>query len=375
MKKTILLSLVTLILLTAIKTKISAQVSIDKNWNTTPYFIDNFTPPRSNWDSRWFDYPNDTKWMAHLITGVTHSNDEHQVYQRLNSIFNASDSTMRLRADYTSGPMQCYNYEIPSGYSCDTSVHQLYYYSGAITILDTLKYGYFETRCKLPTKRGAFPAFWLYDYSDGEYREIDIFEYSWSLFGKYNCYDSSRIFNGGLYYHHAVDLGVHYGDHGYIIPANEPGLENWHKFAAEWTPKRVVWYFDNKPIGEYCGDSMPNRRMYVMLNYALDNYIMHNDPPTPIQSGFPDDMTIDYVRINKLKCNCNNDTVIQNNTQLAAFHYSVKKTITIGGYGYSINLSSTDKDVFRATDGITINGDFEVPLGAELELIIHPCPN
>ncbi len=377
MKKFIFFRIFIIFALTAMLNTMQAQIiNNDKNWDTIPVFIDNFNPPRSNWDANWFDYPNDTKWRAHLITGVTHGPAEHMVYQRENAIFNSADSTIRLRAEYVGGPLNCDDYDIPPNYTCDTSLHSLYYFSGAITTInpDDFLYGYFETRCKLPVNRGAFPAYWLWAASEGNYREIDIFEHSWGMMNQYNCPDSNRIFNGGIWYYNNVPNGIHFGEHGYCIPQPDPGLEEYHSFASEWSPKRVVWYFDNNAIGEYYGDSVPSKSMSLMLNYALDNWVMPGFPPTPIQTGFPNDMTIDYVRVNKLKCDCSVDEIIQNNLQLSAFNYSVKKTITVGGYGYNIAVPANDKVVFRATDGITINGDFEVPLGSELELITHPCP-
>ena len=355
--------------------KLSAQPNKDGNWDSTPFFLDNFNTPRSNWDYRWFDYPNDNKWRAHLITGVTHDTCEHQVYQRGNAIFDTINSIMVLKANYIGGPMGCSDFETPGSYGCDTTNMKLYYYSGAITMLDSLRYGYIEACCKLPTKKGAFPGFWLWDNTGNEYRELDIFEVSWELNTKDGIADSNRLFTGGIYFHHNNDLGIHYGDHHTLIAQGQPGIEAWHKYAAEWTPNHCVWYLDDNAIGEYYGDSIPKRKMYVMLNYALDNWVLAGSPKVPIQSGFPDSMKVDYVKISKLKCDCGTNAIIQNNTQFGAFVYQVKKTITIGGYGYGISLSSFYKGALRATDGITINGDFTVPIGAELELITHPCPN
>lgn len=52
------------------------------------------------------------------------------------------------------------------------------YTSGWINTKTKYQYGYFEIRCKLPTGKGFWPAFWLHDgsCSGGNYNEIDIFE-------------------------------------------------------------------------------------------------------------------------------------------------------------------------------------------------------
>lgn len=78
--------------------------------------------------------------------------------------------------------------------------------------------------------------------------------------------------------------------------------------------------------------------------------------------------------MNKLRCDCNSDATIQSNAQLADFDYGVKKTITIDGSSSSISIPANEKVTFRATDNVTITGEFEVPLGSELEIITHPCP-
>lgn len=361
------------LVLIQIYTHTSAQPENDKNWNTNLYFVDNFNPPRSNWtSSNWIDYPNDNKWRAHLATGVTHGTCEHQVYQKPYAIFNSSDSTMRLRAEYAGGLIT--SYEVPSGWPIHPNDTALYYYSGAITATTQFLYGYFEAQCKLPVHRGAFPAFWLWNSSDGNYREIDVFEYSTGITIETGDYGSPRIFSGQIYYENNSNDGVinNYGDFVHIIPEEDPDLTSWHTFGLEWSPRRVVWYFDEEAVGEYNGDSIPSLNMNLMFNYALDNWIFLDG--NLITTGFPNDMTIDYLKVHKLKCDCGTNKIIQNNSQLAQFDYKLSKTITVGGYGYSINIPSNDKVVFRATDAITINGTFEVPLGSELELITHPCP-
>jgi hypothetical protein len=93
-------------------------------------------------------------------------------------------------------------------------------------------------------------------------------------------------------------------------------------------------------------------------------------------SGFPEEMTIDYVKIYKLKSGgCTTNKTIYSQNDLATFNYKVYKNITIGGSGNTINIPTNSKVVFRATDGITINGTFYLPVGSTLDLITHACPN
>lgn len=114
--------------------------------------------------------------------------------------------------------------------------------------------------------------------------------------------------------------------------------------------------------------------MYLMINYALDNWVLVGEDSIPIEDDFPNDMVIDYVSTNKLKCNCTSDVNILNNTQLTNYVYEVKKSITIDGNGTTINYPSSSSGVFRATDYLLIDTDFEIPLGSAVELTTHACP-
>ncbi|HPR33845.1 MAG TPA: family 16 glycosylhydrolase [Prolixibacteraceae bacterium] len=361
-----------------------AQPPGDQNWDTTSFFYDHFNPPRSPWSiDHWMDIPYDKKWKAHLSGCVTHGENERQVYQKENAIFNAADHTMRLKAEYAEGLIGISDYTIPLNITKKTADSILYYKSGAICIAESEKnkilYGYFEARCRLPVNRGAFPAFWLWDSSDGNYREIDIFEYSWNITTHYrntSGYATSRYFEGQIYYYNgpkpANEDDYTYGRYGHNIPLNEYDLTNWHTYGMEWSPKRVLWYFDNQQVGSFVGDSIPAMSMNLDLNNAVDSYATPDG--IPLTEGFPNEMCIDYVKVSKLKCACSSDTSIQNERQLIDFDFSVYKTITLGGFGYTIALPFNTNTVLRATDGITINGDFSVPLGSSLDLITHSCP-
>jgi len=111
-----------------INVTIMAQVQGDNNWNTTPLFMDDFTTTSRSWNTDFFDIPQ-YKWRA-LSTeaGVTHGHSEHQVYQRQNCVFNYANESILLVADYVGGPLQCNDYEIPPGYSCDQTHQTLYFF-------------------------------------------------------------------------------------------------------------------------------------------------------------------------------------------------------------------------------------------------------
>jgi beta-glucanase (GH16 family) len=260
---------------------------------------------------------------------------------------------MQLKAEYIPG---CINYWSPDWHPVKGCYN---YFTGVINSTQTYKYGYFEMRCARPrAKMGNANAFWLWSEIN-RYNEIDMFEHTY-----WGGQDSSSI--SGSYYgsdkvgHHPVK---------YTVPAGLPGLTSFHTYAMEWSPQRLIWYFDGKEIGNDFNDTaITNQPMYVIVNYDLDNYIktLNNSP-------FPLYMSIDYVKVTQLTCDCGTTVSINTTSQLNNFNYAVKKSITINNTATTITVQNASVSL-RATDGITINGNFAVPLGVEFYAATHACP-
>lgn len=329
--------------------------SNDKNWNSTPILDENFTGTRSWNDNR---HDNTNTWIAFFSeSGVTHGSNEHQVYQRENAIFStASPGYMILRAEYKPNTTSYWYPGAP--YPPVTGSYD--YFSGAIETTQRFKYGYFEMRCTLPSaNKGNFPAFWLWSGTN-RYSEIDIFEHT--IWGNPN---EQRHFSGTYYTSNAV--GCQRVD--YYVPSNEPGLTSFHTYAIEWSPKVIIWYFDGKQVGAAVNEAeITDEPMPLKINYALDNYVAQAN-----NSLFPLDMKIDYIRVYQLSCNCGSTVSITNSSQLNSYNHSVKKKITIENAVSTIKVQGEGVSL-RATDEITINGDFEVPLGTEFYATTHACP-
>lgn len=51
----------------------------------------------------------------------------------------------------------------------------------------------------------------------------------------------------------------------------------------------------------------------------------------------------------------------------------VKKSITIGNGSCNNSLNTGDNIYLRASEGVSINGDFTVPIGAELYIDVNSC--
>lgn len=243
-------------------------------------------------------------------------------------------------------------------------------------------YGYFEISSKIldpgNTKNGVacatgvWPSFWTYRVGYSRHQryhdEIDIVE---TLYDK--CEDV-RIMSGGV--HDLISEGadpavnksrtvkVYSMDHRHL----DPLFEDEHKYAAEWLRDRIIFYFDDQPVGAYRAEGLPTHMQYVVLSMQINNKWVHFDQT--IRS--PQDMKVDYFRYYQLNNRyCEKDANIKNNSQLKYFKFGLRRNITIGNG--PVSLSAGETITFRAWNEITVNGDFSVPTGAELNLIPTPC--
>lgn len=234
-------------------------------------------------------------------------------------------------------------------------------------------YGYFEIECKLPSGLDMFPAFWMHGctWVDSvgciKEREIDIFEHGWDLVlppPNPNRNKDPYIHTNGFYWNYNTgELGVSGNYHS--VTSNL--FINYNKFGVEWSPK-ILQYIFNDSIYQsyYYHDSIPCEPMAVLMN--LDLYGSNPNLSFPSTHEF----RIKRIKYYKLACACNQDALITNSIELNNYFHSVKKSITVGGNNIKIDIGKSI--VLRATNEIIINGDFEVPLGSELYVITHGCP-
>lgn len=202
--------------------------------------------------------------------------------------------------------------------------------SGAFTSFDkfTQTYGYFEARIKMPKARGAgiWPAFWVLpdrgrDFGTlrGKYRtkdygmgaEIDIFEFMpwWrKLDGLF------RIHCGTIWSYGKVtpeDPAPH-GYGSYALANDGWGPEElaypnadteFHTYGLYWSPERLIFYVDSKPIFRVRDPkSVPDVPEYFLFNIAISGNGWGASPdkkhPTlqQIVNDMPNKMEIDYFR-------------------------------------------------------------------------------
>ncbi|MCR5451090.1 MAG: glycoside hydrolase family 16 protein [Lachnospiraceae bacterium] len=158
-------------------------------------------------------------------------------------------------------------------------------------------YGIFEARLKIPRGKGYLPAFWL--LADEEVHpwpicgEIDIME----------IHGSDTVKNYGT---------IHYGlpheqNQGIFELENGDFAEEFHDFALEWLPGKLLFYVDGILYHEitdwysgeedgtmYPGKAPFDHEFHIILNLAVgNNWAGYPDGSTSFENAFE----IDYVRV------------------------------------------------------------------------------
>ncbi len=240
------------------------------------------------------------KWWTRYIYDngkLATLNDERQKYaENDNHIMTGSTLELTARLKPTSNP-------------------RFQYESGMIRSKKTFKYGYFESRIKMPRGLGVWPAFWLNSDSDAEGKtgwppEIDILEFPLNgkeersnmihiaaharpKKGEPNPWENALI-------SHCPEFKSKSGGNGYYH-APFDFYDDYHVFAALWDRDDTVEFFvDGKSIVKMkykwvlgSGKEAPNA--HVLLNLAIGGGWAGRHGID--DSAFPQSMSIDYVRV------------------------------------------------------------------------------
>jgi len=338
-----------------------------------------------HWELIWMDHFNlatldGANWTAannfdHYSASAT--NGEHQVYtSRLDNVYVDSGClVIQMKQETYSCPPDAVNMDKCSR-QFEMGIPYLYT-SGWVETKQIRKtlYGFIEARIKVPYSVGLWPSFWL--KSDGtdilngsSYQEIDVFEI---LPGRYeDCtYATSGHFIHGK---NQITSNLHN-----TLISNEPfctsnfgvysvnDYTQWHLYAIEWSPSKIVYYIDGQitHIIPNTGNFDPEKIIFNMaLNPTMSNYYS--------SLNLPKKMYVDYIKVYKLKNDCN--TILNAcNYNFNSHDNRVKKKIILGNGSCYNTLGSTDNVYLRASEGIEINGIFTVPVGATLYLDSSTC--
>ena len=163
------------------------------------------------------------------------------------------------------------------------------------------KYGYFECRAKVPAGKGYLPAFWMMPADENLYGqwpkcgEIDIME----VMGQ----ETNKAY-GTIHYGEPHDQS----QGTYTVSEKNNFADNYHTYACEWEPGKIIWYIDGVKFheesdwfsaksgqGEVTYPAPFDQPFYMILNLAVGGSWV----------GYPDETTtyddqqfaIDYVKV------------------------------------------------------------------------------
>ena len=234
-------------------------------------------PYRWNSQLRWDGDFNGERYEYRVINGedqfyvnVLGPDQEHK--KKIVPVYNPfqfDGSRLAIRA--AKNPLQTSTSKRTYGSLEEISAQQTFL-SGAISTHDKFsqKYGYFEARIKIPSAEGTFPAFWLFHQkraAEGTQRtEIDVME----NLGHAPWY----VYNSFHYFKNVTT--THFGDANFIKPEPSGQIytgtdysEDFHVYAVQWTPGRVVWYIDGQQVSEMVNNEANFEELYVILNLAM----------------------------------------------------------------------------------------------------------
>lgn len=146
------------------------------------------------------------------------------------------------------------------------------------------QYGYFESRIKLPSGTGTWPAFWLGTIAPKGYGgptlEVDVLEYyghaPQSFQSAYHIWTTNPPGNKG-------DLHVN--------PVPRGSLEKaFHVYGVKVTPEFITYYLDRQPVWQIKTPDIHQNRLVILLNLALGSGFPIDKTPNPSV------MQVDYVR-------------------------------------------------------------------------------
>lgn len=338
-----------ILLLTAIYGKLFSQTpSTDSHWNLI--FEEHFSGT---------DIDNSVWNVAHDFDHY----GEPQVYLEDNVTLDRGNLVITVQKER----YQCYDL---NSWACNKEWYD--YTSGWVETNSShnFQYGYISSRIKLPYGQGFWPAFWTFKGQGvtGNAAEIDIFEMTGhrpstvmgtNLHMKYCCKGCEVDCSNGYMSPMCPDDDSSILCYGMDI--NIPSYTNWHTYAVEWSPSKIIWYIDGIMVRVSSNPGIHDP-VKIILNLAIFPWSLP-DNTTP----FPSKMYVDHLHVYELEYD--NLIINSNSYDFTTYNNKVKKSISIGGGLTSINAG--DDYTLRATDFIELNGDFNVPLGASLYLDVN----
>ena len=151
------------------------------------------------------------------------------------------------------------------------------------------QYGYFETRMRVPTGEGVWPAFWLIGaqrlQGRGVSAEIDIMEH----YGAWPNRFSMKWHEWGV---PSADGGDgHNWDYTHVYVEDGNLGDGWHTYGALIDERTITYYFNGREVWSAPTPDIHHQPMMVLVNLALGG-------GWPVDPTLDDvELLVDYVRV------------------------------------------------------------------------------
>ena len=155
-------------------------------------------------------------------------------------------------------------------------------------------YGRVEARVKVPRGAGLWPAFWMLG--------TDIDQVGWPMTGEIDIMENvgrlpNQVF--GTLHGPGYSGGQSYGK---IYDLGKPVADDFHTFAVEWQPNKIVWSLDGMPYFTATPNDaflqgkqwVYNHPFYMLLNVAVGGNF---GGAVGSDTTFPQQTLVDYVRL------------------------------------------------------------------------------
>lgn len=230
-------------------------------------------------------------------------------------------------------------------------------------------YGYFEIVATIPKGKGFWTAFWLHadkwnPWPDKRewYDEIDILEPG-------GCQSINADINEvGIWEKDGDKTIKKYATYVYSGLPDLSATE--HRFAVEWLPNYVVFYFNGQPFNKFCNNSaIPTHPMTVLINQEIGKPSC--EPNSITDAKLPQYFKINWFRYYELDFDCTDAITSSegNGFNFSTFDYKVKKSFTLS----NTSVPSGSKVTLRANEFVELSNNFTVPLGSEFVISATPC--
>ena len=158
------------------------------------------------------------------------------------------------------------------------------------------KYGYYECRCKLPTQKGWWAAFWLQSPIIGSSLdprksgvEVDIME----TFADYGVISSQTISSNC----HWNGYGPDHQSSGLRATTLQDTADGFHVFGVDWSRDGYVFYVDGQETNRM-NEAVSDTEQFILISTECAGYRDGDQPDGDLrQASLPDYFIVDYVRV------------------------------------------------------------------------------